>query len=207
MIIATPLDLPNLIVDDWDVFWKLWNKHADYFVKVRQNIATSKLKVGGESPWWGMDIYYNHIELQPAWDAPIVNIQKDLPMLYKQVSTLPFKGVYRVRLMMSISDIVPHTDDDADSWSVRYMFHYTDPYPQWFFTLPGGNEDTKQIFKLPEETNWFAYNDKYCWHGTTRNPIHPKILMQVFIPLTYGKKHLPLVQSSIEKYKDFTVSI
>lgn len=209
MIIATPLDLPNLIVDDWEVFWNIWEQNAKTLIKVRQNVATSKLKVGGPSPWKGFDIFRNHLQWETAWEAPFVDIKNDLPGFYNQLCNLPFDCMYRVRIITSLVDIVPHTDDAADVWSVRYMLHYTDLKPQWYFTEPGSHSthQDKKYFTSSPDTNWFAYNDKYCYHGTNLNPAHPKLLLQVYVPLHKAHNHLPLVISSIEKYKEFTVSI
>lgn len=209
MIIATPLDLPNLHIDDWEVFWKIWKQNARTLTKVRQNVATSKLKVGGPSPWKGFDVFRDHHYWETAWEAPFVDISTDLPEFYNQLSNLPFDSVYRVRIITSLVDIVPHTDDNADVWSVRYMLYYTDQQPQWYFTEPGSHstQQNKKYFKLPPNINWFAYNDKHCYHGTDLNLAHPKLLLQVYVPLHTAYKHLPLVESSIEKYKDYTISI
>jgi hypothetical protein len=96
-----------------------------------------------------------------------------------------------------------HTDDGVDKWSIRAYFHYTDLCSQWYFTKPRDVNGTRQYLHLPSETNWFAYNDKHCWHGTDYNPDYPKILLQVFSL----RNNLSLVNHSIEKYKDYTITL
>jgi hypothetical protein len=106
-------------------------------------------------------------------------------------------------LITSLQNILSHTDDSVDKWSIRAYFHYTDLRSQWYFTKPHDINGTRQYLHLPNETNWFAYNDKHCWHGTDYNPDCPKILLQVFSL----RNNLSLVNNSIEKYKDYTITL
>lgn len=202
MIIATPLDLPKIVPDDWQVFWKIWNENSAYLVKTKQNTEYSKAEIGDHSVWRGIDIY-SYGNVGTAWSAPLVDISSTLPNLYYTCSTLPFVKVFRVRLLSSTMSIPAHTDDDRDRWSVRAYFHYTSTNDQWYFTRPHDKLGDRQYFHIPDSTNWFAYNDKHCWHGTDYNTEHPKILLQVYM----SNINQDLIDNSIKKYQDYTINI
>jgi hypothetical protein len=197
MIVYTPLDLPRIEPDSWDIFWKIWNENAKPMFK--------KLKGGWEfdqpenSLWFGMDIY-KATEKTHAWPAPYYDIRNELPQLYNLISNLPL-NVERARLVESKASFIPHTDDDADIWVARAHFFNQLSHEQWFFTPPGGGD--KIYMSCPEETNWFAFNDKNCWHGTDYIKDKPKILLQLYI------KNMPddLISNSIKKYKEYTISL
>ena len=84
----------------------------------------------------------------------------------------------------------------------RAYFHYTHPIEQWFFTRPNDVYGERTYITRPIETNWFAYNDKYCCHATDYDPMYPKILLQVFA----SSLPINLINRSIEKYKDYTIT-
>ena len=201
MIVATPLDLPPILPDDWSTFWSIWNNHAANLIKTRNSHKESYAEVGNNEVWKGIDIYKKN--LYPiAWQAPYYDIREKLPLMYNMIETCtPFVFTERVRVIESLQNITPHTDDNVDHWNVRAILHCTDPNPQWIFTRPGNIKDAV-AFRLPESTNWFAYNDKHCWHGSIYNPEHPKLLIQVY---GMGFKNKKLLVQSIEKYKGHTV--
>jgi hypothetical protein len=203
MIIATPLDLPIIEPDDWGTFWDIWNTYSEPLIKVRLNTTFSKSKVGSSDLWRGIDIYSNNNNPGTAWTAPFVDISKSMPCLYNTISTLPFQHVYRVRLLSSSMPILSHTDDNQDRWSIRAYFHYTDTNDQWYFTKPYNSYGKRKYFHIPKETNWFAYNDKHCWHGTDYNIKHPKILLQVYT--LFNNKDL--INDSTKKYRDYTIKM
>ena len=203
MIIATPLDLPRIEPDDWDTFWDIWNTYSKPLVKVRSNTIFSKSKVGSTDVWKGMDIYSNNSNFPTAWSAPLIDISKSLPCLYDTISNLPFKQVVKVRLLSSSMPVLAHTDDNQDRWSVRAYFHYTDTNDQWYFTRPHDSYGKRKYFHIPKETNWFAYNDKHCWHGTDYNIEHPKVLLQVYTLFT----NKDLIDNSIKKYQANTIKL
>lgn len=198
MIIYTPLDLPRIEPDDWDIFWKIWNDHAKPMYK--------KLKGGWEfyrpdkSLWHGIDIY-KETEKIHAWPAPYYDIQYELPNLYNLIKTLPLT-VERARLVESKESFGAHTDDNVDKWVARAHFYNQAAHGQWFFTAPGGIGE-KFYMSGPEDTNWFAFNDRHCWHGTDYDSNRPKILLQIYTT------NMPdeLISRSIDKYKGYTISL
>lgn len=202
MIVATPLNLPALVPDDWSVFWNIWNNYGKPIVKTQQNHKGSYSKIGDTDVWKGLDIYKNNL-FRSAWTAPYYDIREELPLMYQMVTKNPVLSlVTGVRVVESLGTIPPHTDDNIDRWNVRAMLHYTDPNPQWFFTKPN---DMKNIsfLTLPASTNWFAYNDKHTWHGSKYNPDHPKLLIQFF---GVGFKGNQFLEKSAEMYKEYTIS-
>lgn len=198
MIVYTPLDLPKIEPDDWNVFWTIWNKNAKQMFKQLDGGLTHRPQPNF-SLWSGMDIYIK-TEKKHAWPAPYYDIRNELPKLYNLINTLPL-NIERARLVESKAYFPPHTDDNADIWSVRAHFFNQRSYEQWFFTLPGGGE--KNYITSPKETNWFAYNDKNCWHGTDYDVNKPKILLQLYT------KDMPseLIVNSISKYNEYTISL
>lgn len=202
MIISTPLDLPKIAPDSWEVFWKIWNQYACNLVKVRKNINLSKSPIGKNNAWKGFDIY-KPLNLPTAWDAPFYDIKYDLPKLYQSILNLPFKYIHRVRIVSSLLSIGSHTDDNTDKWAVRAFLKHDDPDSQWYFTAPIPNDVNKQFLQMPSDTNWFAYNDKHCWHGTIFNPKYPKILVQLFML----SNPIDIVNTNIEKYPDYIIKL
>ena len=200
MIIATPLDIPRIEPDNWEVFWKIWQQESRYAVKVKTNVDTSLSPVGQDDLWTALDIYRRH-DLKTIWEVPYYNIKDDLPIMYNTILNLPFKYVQSARLLISQKDILAHTDDDRNKWSVRAILHCNDPDPQWYFTQPGGTD--RKFFNLPADTNWFAYNDHHCWHGSVFNNQYPKLLLQVF---TFGDD-TTIINNSINKYKNYTIKL
>ncbi len=203
MIIYTPLDLPKIEPDDWNVFWEIWNQHSSNLVKVLPNGSHSYSAVGRDDVWQGLDIYrYKNIDFTSAWRAPFYDIKEKLPKLYNMLDTLPMSNVTRVRLVSSKLEMTAHSDEVKDIWVARAYFHYTAPKEQWFFTRPNDGRGERTYITLPAETNWFAYNDKNCYHGTDYDPKYPKILLQVFSLSSIPQM---LIDASIEKYKEHTI--
>jgi hypothetical protein len=204
MIIFTPIDLPKLEPDSWEVFWNIWNTHADHLTKRKMNVDTSDAAIMSSNVWRGLDIY-KLIHGVPAWDAPYYDIRNDLPNMFNLIESLQSTRlrIYQIRLISSLLDVKSHTDDNLDRWAYRSYFHYTSDKSQWYFTRPGDKEGNRHYINLPDKNQWFAYNDLNCWHGTDYDPENPKILAQMYVAdqpvATTIAKH------NAEKYKDYTI--
>ncbi len=201
MIIATPLDIPKIEPDNWDVFLSIWNTQAKDLIKVKMNNG-SPVPVGTQSTWTGLDIFKSDNGYDVSWQAPFYDISTELPNMFNNIKKLPF-AIERVRIIQSVRSIPAHSDDNTDRWNIRAMFHYTDPEPQWFFTRPGDRSE-KFFLKMPSDTNWFAYNDGHCWHGSKYNEQHQKLLIQIYL---LDGSISALLNTSINKYKDYTISL
>lgn len=200
MIIFTPLDLPKIEPEDWNVFWNIWDTYSDFLVKKNINVKNSPAKIGSNSVWRGLDVY-NHGDIAVSWDAPYYDIKKELPLFLNRLLNLPIPFLYKIRIIQSNCNIIAHTDDNKDTWSVRGYLYYTSNKSQWYFTKPKGNK--RFYMDLPSDAMWFSYNDKYSWHGTDFDPEHKKLLIQFY----YFGNIKSLVDSSIEKYKSYTIDI
>jgi hypothetical protein len=202
MIIATPLDVPKLQIHNWNKFLEIWNLNSKRLIKTKVGVNNSKADPGNDNLWIGLDIYSMY-DLDLEWHAPFYDIKNELPELYHDIQNLPFTGMFKVRIIQSITDITPHTDSNIDRWVVRALLHCTDPTPQWYFVKPNNELADKQFLILPNDTNWFSYNDRYCWHGTIFRKDHPKFLLQIYML----DNPTDLINRSIERYKDFTIDI
>lgn len=200
MIVATPLDLPRIEPDSWPVFWSMWQQHADWLQKVGQIHVKPETPIGSNNIWMGLDIIKNLKGRPFSWEAPFFDIKEVLPTMYRSiVSAVP--DIIRARLVQSTINIKSHTDDNYDKWNLRALLHNTSSMPQWYFTKPQQPQGQRYYLNMPQETNWFAYNDKRSWHGTDYNPDHKKILLQIFSSSGTDS----LVTHSAEKYKSFVI--
>lgn len=199
MIIYTPIDLPKIEPDNWEVFWDIWNKHRNYLVKTKSNTSLSLTPVGATDLWLGLDILKKTTGYA-AWQAPFFDIKDSLPNMYNSLVTL-FPYAAAIRLVQSQKNVGAHTDDNKNVWHIRAYLHYTSSKSQWYFTKPYYASGDRTYIDLPDETNWFAYNDLNAWHGTDFDSDNKKILLQVFcnyIPLS-------LIEQSIHKYNTYTI--
>lgn len=200
MLIFTPVDLPKIEPDNWEVFWDIWNTHSGPLVKVKQNTDLSIAPVGSSHIWTGLDVYKKYNNQMP-YTAPYVDISKLLPIMYNQLLDIA-PNLYRVRLVQSQVNIVSHTDNNINFWNLRAFLHNTNSYTQWYFTKPNDSLGERTYINMPDDTNWFMYNDKNCWHGTDYDPNIKKILLQAFC---LGSPMNNLLDKSSIKYKDFTL--
>lgn len=170
MKVALPLDLPPLIPSDWDRWWKLWDQYAQPLVKTRGN----QNSMAGKHV--GFDIFLAE-GMNPVYAAPMVDLQSLWPEFYDQVMSTPTR-ILVARFVMSKGDFPAHIDNVTPSWQIRAMLHHPDPDPQWYYTRLDGT-DRRYMF-LPQSTNWFAYLDGQCKHGTSYVEQHPKLILQIF---------------------------
>jgi hypothetical protein len=198
MIVYTPLNLPKLEPDNWEVFWNIWNTHSDVLVKKSVNIVNSRSPVGSNNVWVGLDIF-SKWNLKVSWDCPYYDISNDLPVMRESIDRLNLKTLYRVRLIQSMVDVEAHTDNNTDRWNIRGYLHYTSTQPQWYFTKP--RDTIKTYSTMPNDLQWFGYNDKYAWHGSDYDPNHKKILIQLFFLENVNN----LIQDNINVYKEYTI--
>lgn len=200
MLVFTPIDLPKIEPDNWDIFWDIWNTHSAPLIKVKKNTDISLAEVGSDNIWTGIDIYKKYGNRMP-YDAPYVDIEHILPKMYKAILSVS-PDVYRVRLLQSQINITSHTDDDRDRWNIRAFFYGDKAKDQWYFTKPYDSAGERTYIKMPPNTNWFMYNDKHCWHGTDYDPSNKKILLQLFC---IDPKLSNLIDTSTQKYKEYTL--
>lgn len=204
--------MPKLKVDDWDIFWDIWNKHSILMYKKPTPADVKKpilyTRNGGDGVWRGFDLYhhehYHHFPL--LWNAPLVNVQKKLPIMYECIQDIiSLFPMHCIRLAESQLEIPSHTDDDMDVWRMRGYLHYTSKVSQWYFTKPKDINGRRYYMHLPKETSWFAYHDKNAWHGTNFDENNKKILIQLFAKPDADKNIELAVKNGAAKYKNYTI--
>ena len=201
MIVSTPLDLPIIQPDDWEVFWKIWERESKTLVRKANNPRFPSRTYIDREIWRGMDFFSNRYSFS-SWESPYYDISKELPIFYNNLINLPLPNISRIRIVQSTRDVVSHSDNNMFKWEVRGFLHFTSQTPQWYYTKPYDKEN-KYYMVLPKSTIWFSYNDKLCWHGTDYDPEHKKLLIQIFYTGNIDK----LVEQSLEKYKDYTIDL
>jgi hypothetical protein len=202
MIIATPLDIPRIEPDDWDVFWNIWNTYSGPLTKQFLNNGSEINPKTAPKIWRGLDLY-DAWPYGTAWQPPLFEADRLFPKMFKTIFDLNLKSLYRVRVISSLMPVGAHSDDSADKWSIRAFLHHPSTEQQWYFTIPNDRNGPRKYLRMPEDTNWFAYHDNLAWHGTDYDAQHPKILLQL-----YSKPILTsddLIQRSFSKYKDYTI--
>lgn len=204
MQIFTPVALPRLCPDNWETFWQLWKASAKPMTKVKVNHGLSQTPPGVYNYWVGVDIFRTDNE-DLVWEAPTVDWRDQLPNLYRQIDQINSFDIYRVRLLCSQVNIFPHSDTLEDRWCLRAFFHVTNPRQCWYFTRPGAGADprARRYITMPQDTNWFMYNDHQCWHGTDFDANHKKILCQIFSHR--DPRHL--LDTSLAKYGQHTITV
>lgn len=214
MIIYTPIDMPEIEVDDWEVFWQIWKTESKPLVKNNIDEKASAVLYTRNIDkdlvvWTGIDLYRNEYENKPpVWHAPFVDVSKKLPIFYECIEEIASVfPIQCIRLVQSQIDISSHTDNNFDVWELRNYLYYSSSKPQWYFTKPKDVMGERYYMNLPKETSWFAYSDKSCWHGTDFDPENKKILLQIFPKDFFDSLKNIIVKNGIEKYKDYTIEL
>jgi len=202
MIIATPLDIPRIEPDDWSVFWDVWNTHSGPLTKNFRNNGSEVDVSTAPKVWNGLDLY-DKFPQGSAWQAPVIDAEHLFPKMFKTIFDLNLPSLYRVRLISSLMPVGAHSDDSADRWSIRAFMHYPSTEQQWYFTKPNNRDGERTYLRMPNDTNWFTYNDKNTWHGTDYDSSKPKILLQLYSK--YVVTDDDLIQRSFSKYKDYVI--
>lgn len=192
-VVSLPIDLPRIVPDDWAVWWDVWNNNAVQLIKnQRSPNSESAIHVG-------FDVFRSPLFF-PVYSAPLIDLRPYLPRMMETLLTLPVK-CHGIRFVQSRSDFPLHVDHRFPVWQLRYMFSCDDPAPQWFYSNMDGTDS--QPLQLPESTNWWAYHDGFCKHGTNYVEKYPKIIIQVFADQAQTAN---LVEQNIGKFPQYEIS-
>lgn len=199
----TPIKLPKIEPDNWDLFWEIWNTEADYVHKTTNPHEKSRLLLGNRTCWKGMEVYDpDVVKTNRSIQLVSVDIRSRLPKMYESMQSLkPFFKNLSLIFLESKFPIGAHTDKNLDNWMLRSFFYYPSPTPQWYFTKPDDTNGKRTYITVPEDTTWFAFNDSKAWHGTDYDEKYPKIVIKA-----YGSLHDEVIQENLERYKDYTLS-
>jgi hypothetical protein len=202
MIVSIPIDFPSLIPDDWKTFWSIWNDHSGPMLKLKQSWRGSATPVNDSAIWEGLDIYQTSVN-NTTWKTPYFDIKERLPKLYNTIKSVPLPNLTRVRLMSSTVPMGSHSDMNSDVWEFRNLFYNPANDTQWYYTRPNDKNGKRTQLVLPDDCSWFAFNDKYVWHGTTFDVTKRKILAQVF----YSGNIDYIIEANIKKFKNYTIEM
>jgi hypothetical protein len=188
MIVSTPVDIPRLEPDDWDKWWALWEEHAKPMVKegVSPNASSGR--------WIGFDALTVDT-FAPVYTAPAIDLEALYPSFYEQLkAALPYP-IGGVRFCQSQGVFPAHRDNFIHSWQLRCMMHCAEPSKQWYYARRDGTD--RRPLVLSPKTNWWAYLDGACLHGTDFFPDAKKILVQVYARSNTFRE---LAETSIPKF-------
>jgi hypothetical protein len=192
-IISTPLIFPKVEPDDWDVWWKLWNKNSKFLMKVVNNHNE------GRARWLGMDIYVGHgidSAQVTGYHAPYIPYPELFKKLLDNIDQLPI-NVKVIRAVSSIYEVSPHSDFLTPNFSVRSLLHDTNPTSTFYYQF----NDTKVYQQLPIDSNTWGYWDHKSKHGTDHYSGRRKILL-----MYYGTTKEDMdISNSIEHYADYVI--
>lgn len=201
----TPIDFPEIVPDNWEVFWKIWNEKADQLVKTKKMHPEdlSPQVINDSNVWKGFLMYDPDVDLpKNSFTMPIVDIRSELPNMFNQLTCLkPYFKTFSVLIIESLRDVISHSDTKTDQWMVRYFLHNPSPTVQWYFTKPQERDGQRTYITSPPNTKWFAFNDAVAWHGSDWNQNYPKILIKI-----YGEPHDYVIKENLEKYKEYGLS-
>lgn len=193
MILYTPINIPKLQINDWTVWWEVWNKNIDFINKVGTNHNQTNKNL-----LKGFDLYRNGntllYSLYQAILAPKCNVIDDLvEQIFEHVPIEP----KLIRVMENTSAVGAHSDYSVPRDEFRAILWNTYEEPLWEFAY--GAE--KRKLHLPDDTNSFYYRDYPLTHSAIHDNTKTKGLLLVYG--TLKRNHRELIEKSAEKYKDY----
>lgn len=179
-LISTPLNFNKVEPNNWEDWWKLWNREATTLSKVVPNHNA------GTASWRGLDIYVKdgvRSELLTQYACKNVNCADLFSSIFDNIHLLPL-DVQVVRAISSESTIWPHHDGLMNSHSIRTMLYDENTDPTWYYI---DKNNKKSYQQLPDSSNTWMFMDRRAKHGTDFHMNRQKILI-----CYYGKYHLHL---------------
>tara|TARA_E500000178_G_scaffold343221_1_gene389652 strand:- start:1168 stop:1770 length:603 start_codon:yes stop_codon:yes gene_type:complete len=199
VLMYTPIDLPEMVVDR-DEFIK-W--HESKRKRNQDNIAYSTKDF--IAPWLVSFAFHKDYGWCNRFLKVIPNFQD---ILYNH---LPYNDVVYVNFLEQKIPCQLHQDvgsrpDKEDEPGTYKAFMVYDK-PLMYFQKEKAVEDKVYIKHPNELTKWFAINNYDALHAADL-PEAPdrKIIMTILGKLDVGKHH-KILSRSLEKYKDYTISL
>lgn len=195
--ISVPLDFPKIIPNDWDEWFRVWERNK----KIVPKIQTTKNL--GKVIWRGFDIYVkDNIDADDItkYHCENINCPELFNSLFDNLDKFPM-DLYLVRVLESTHPVSPHHDYATDSkfHSIRSLLYSNSQCPTWYYQQ---DNKEKQYLKLPDETNTWYYNDLVTKHGTDLKPNYTKQLIMYRGAIKENQLDT-LLEKSITKYKDY----
>lgn len=195
-ILSTPLKLPKIEPINWTNWWALWYSQAKSIQKVSDNHNTNA------APWRGFDIWVKpgiDAEMTTHYRSKNLNCPEMFTSIFDNLDKFPI-DIEIVRVVSSLGAVLPHTDSDAESLSVRSLVYDNNVRPNFYYL-----KDNKREYQLlPPDTNTWAYWDHKKKHGTDWYLGHSKILITYFGKLK-TPEYLDILQSGTSSYSDYVI--
>lgn len=205
-LVWTVLDAPKLEPSDWNLFWDKWNKHAGASYINKADPAGNKdskyAKTGERTQFFkGLNIYAkNHQDLADGnWELPYLDYTELFPNLLDDFyKALPWVEELLVcRLWNSVMNIPYHKDYTLEDVAIRSMIYDENTTGTFKLWKPSIN---RTYVNLPKETNWFAYNNSKCLHGSDKTEGVNKIILLTVHKTKSKEEMIKHFESSAAKY-------
>lgn len=212
-VTATVLDIPDIVPDDWDTFWQIWNAE-----KARSRRIGADRNNTGPGGWVGLDLI--HAQGKNSFEQPIVpELAEACPrMMSNIIQHFPFSSLRLVRLWQSIVPIKPHREGNPNQFQYpsefRTMLHDTNTRPTFYMTpvmdhANADSEPAKAEAKLNGRRHYvnvapgesFIFNGETAYHGAEYDPGHHKILVIVKGDLDLDR-YDDLMQRSVDRFPE-----
>jgi hypothetical protein len=207
-LIWTALDAPKLVPANWDLFWEQWNKHAGASYIKGPDPAGNKdskyAKTGVRTAFFkGINLYAKDEKdlVDGSWELPYIDYKEIFPNLLDDIyKAMPWVEELLVcRLWNSVIDIPYHSDHTLENVALRAMIYDENSKGTFKLWKPGIN---RTYVDLPEETNWFAYNNAKCLHGSDKTEGVNKIILLIVHKTKSKEQMIEHFKSSAEKYPE-----
>lgn len=204
-ILYTPVDLPKIEPDSWEMFWKIWEADSRMYVRLKPDAAGNNTQHPG---WNGLIWNFEIPGKKPGtmWDVSAKNYKLVFPKWYEQLQSLPFK-LHRIQMLSNYQAIIPHrdgqiyTDHLPFACDLRTMLVDENTTPSFWVSTTRQEPIDKFYVKLPNDTNTFVFNNPKTFHGADYHGKRKIILTYVFDELDENKWQQMLL-NSWEKYRD-----
>lgn len=205
-LIWTALDAPRLEPNNWDLFWEKWNQHAgpSYIKGIDPRGNRDPGAAFGQRTdfFKGLNIYTKDQSsiTNGYWELPFLDYKEIFPNLLDDIyAACPWVNeVTFARLWRSNRQIGLHRDYDPNVVALRSMIYDENNKPTFKVVKPGV---ANSYVDLPKDgTNWFAYNNSACLHGSDKTKDVNKIILLILYRCDDKSKMLDHFRSSREKY-------
>jgi hypothetical protein len=203
-----PYDVPIIKPLDTGKWLEWWDSRAQLVTKLALDI--SGVDVNPDHKIYSIDNFKDdHLNWGTNLDH---DIEKEFPELFEQIAEyLPWNmDTVRWSVWSSIWAIPWHRDSEVYfDMPVSMRIKLYDDNPTETLMLrkcPKDQDPTLIRFKLPEESNTFAWNNLRVEHGSIKFKKHKKMLMIFhYSPGIKWNKLADILDRSVNKYKNYAV--
>jgi hypothetical protein len=202
-LIWAALDAPKLVPADWDIFWKKWKEHAGPSYLVKSDPAGNALSETSKDKEFfiGLNIYAKDKEIleNGHWKLPYLDYTEIFPNVLDDIhAACPWiEDIVACRLWNSSINIPFHRDYGPTDVAIRSIIY--DENPKCTFKVFKRKAGVNYV-KLPDDTNWFVYNNATCLHGSDKNDGLNKVILLIVHTLKDKSMMEDHLKSSASKY-------